>query len=86
MTWLLLGLGPLIFIAAMGIDYSHARMVQAVMDKRRHAAARWSVAQWGAATVGFVLAIKVTMWLLPFEACGLYCGMVLGVGYHSPDA
>jgi hypothetical protein len=43
-----------------------------------HIAARWSLVQWGAATVGFVLAVRVTMWLLPFEGLGLWIGTLLG--------
>lgn len=43
-----------------------------------HAASRWSVVQWGAATVGFVVAVKVSIWFVPFEGLGLKLGTLLG--------
>ncbi len=42
------------------------------------AAARWSVVQWAAASVGFVVAVRVSIWLLPFEGLGLWLGTMLG--------
>lgn len=41
-------------------------------------AALWSVGQWSAASVGFVVAVKVSIWYLPFEAAGLAAGTLLG--------
>ncbi len=41
-------------------------------------ASLWSVGQWSAASVGFVVAVKVSMWYLPFEAAGLAIGTYLG--------
>lgn len=64
--------------ATATVDYSHARYVSALLDGRRHAAACWSVAQWMAASVGFVVAIRVSLWMLPAEAFGLYLGTWLG--------
>ena len=76
MTWLFC---LLVLAAATGIDFAHVRHVQAVGAGRAHAAALWSVAQWASATVGFVVAVRVSMWVLPFEAAGLYAGSLLAV-------
>lgn len=72
------GLALLITCASACIDYASARYFRAMEDKDVHRAGRWSVAQWLAASIGFVVAVKVTVWLLPFEAIGLYLGTVFG--------
>lgn len=72
-------LGLAVLVSSAGIDYSHARYVQALTSGARWRAAGWSVGQWGAGTVGFVVAIKVSLWLLPCEAAGLYLGTVLAI-------
>ena len=69
----------LVFVASCTIDFAHTRYVQAVTAGRRHQAAAWSVLQWMAASIGFVVAIRVTMWVLPLEAAGLYVGTLLAV-------
>lgn len=76
-------LGLLVGLAATSIDYSHSRLDAALADCRaglpaRHRAARWSVAQWTAATVAFVVAVRVDLWYLPLEGAGLYLGTYLG--------
>lgn len=83
-------LALLVTATMAAVDYAHARYVLAmdrvrVVDARGlpwwrrpvHAAAGWSVLQWAAAAVGFIVSVRVTMWLLPFEAIGLYLGTVL---------
>lgn len=72
------GLAALVTIASACIDFASARYFRAMEDKDVHRAARWSVGQWVPAAVGFVVAVKVSMWLLPFEAIGLYLGTWLG--------
>jgi hypothetical protein len=67
-----------VFLAAVTIDYSHARCVAALVDGRRVPAALWSVCQWMGATVGFVVAVKLSLWVLPFECLGLFVGTLLG--------
>lgn len=67
-----------VFLAAVTIDYSHARCVAALVEGRRIAAATWSVLQWSGATVGFIVAVKCSMWVLPFEGLGLFLGTLLG--------
>lgn len=65
-------------VATTAVDYAHARYVQALVAGRQHAAARWSVAQWAATSVGFVVAVKYSLLILPAEAVGLYVGTLLG--------
>lgn len=81
MTDVLLALG--VFLAAVTIDFSHARYVRALVDDRRIAAATWSVLQWSGATVGFFVAVTHSMWFLPFEALGLFVGTLLGCGKRA---
>lgn len=86
MSWAIAGLGLVVGAAAAAVDYCHARYVRALVRARRHAAARWSLAQWGASVLGLVLVIRVSLWLLPFEGVGLYLGTWLGsdVGNSRP--
>lgn len=67
-----------VFAAAVTIDFSHARYVRAMISGHRYAAATWSVVQWSGAIVGFVIAVRHSMWVLPFEAAGLFVGTLLG--------
>lgn len=79
MTPIMLGIGLLVFVSTCALDFAHTRYVIAVHDGHRHKAAKWSVIQWMAATIGFIAAIKVSLYLLPFEAAGLYVGTLLGM-------
>lgn len=74
----------IVLLSATLIDYAHARCVVAIADRAPHRAALWSIVQWGGATVGFIIAVKVTFWVLPFEAAGLYIGTMLAVRPHPP--
>lgn len=71
-------LAILVTLTMIGVDYCHARYTRAMMAGRVLPSALWSVGQWCAATAGFVIAVKVSMWYLPFEALGLFIGTVLG--------
>lgn len=71
------------FTACLMIDFAHARYVRAMSENRVLHAANWSVIQWGAGCIGFVIALKVTLWLMPFEALGLYVGTYLGARKNS---
>ncbi len=71
-------LAALITASTICVDFAAARWSLAVRDGRRWAAGRWSVAQWAATSAGFVLVVKVNIWLLPFEAVGLFIGSVWG--------
>lgn len=72
-------LGVLIFVASFAIDYAHARYLGAVAAGKSVRAANWSLAQWLAATIGFVVAVKVSLWVLPFEAAGMYAGTLAAI-------
>ncbi len=72
-------LGILVFVSAMAIDWANTRYVISVGERAVHKAALWSVAQWMASLVGFVVALKITLWMLPIEAAGLYAGTVLSL-------
>ena len=72
-----------VFFAAITIDFSHARYVRALVADRRVAAASWSVLQWSGATVGFLVAVTHSLWILPFEMLGLFVGTLLGAGKQS---
>lgn len=73
-----------IFLAAASIDYAHALYVRAVIERRRRSAAIWTVLQWSASTVGFVVAVKVSLWYLPLEAAGLVTGTLLAIPDKEP--
>ncbi len=79
MTWALLPLGLLVLVSSAAIDYAHARYAYARDAGWRWRAAAWSTAQWCGACVGFLVAVKVSLWLLPFEAAGLAIGTWLAV-------
>lgn len=80
MIWLeAAGLGVLIAVAFAIVDLSHARYLAARETRRGWTASAWSVLGWGAATLGFVVAVRVSMWFLPFEAIGLAVGTRIGV-------
>lgn len=72
-------LALLVFLSAVGIDAANVRYVLAVQRKDAYRAAAWSCAQWGASLVGFLVAVKVTLWMLPFEMLGLYVGCLLSL-------
>lgn len=67
-------LGLAVFLSSVVIDYAHAQYAYARDAGRRFAMANWGVLQWGAASVGFVAAVKVSIWLLPLEGLGLWVG------------
>lgn len=77
MEFVLIGL--LVFVTAAGIDYAHGRYLRAFASGHSLAAASWSVAQWTAGTIAFVVAVKVSMLLIPLEAAGLFVGTLLAV-------
>lgn len=67
------------FVSAMAIDWANTRYVLAVGRGDRIVAANWSVLQWCASLVGFLVAIKITLWMLPLELLGLWCGTLLSM-------
>jgi hypothetical protein len=63
-----------VFASRAALDYAHVRYVAACTTNRAARAANWSVIQWTAGTIGFAVAVKVSLWFLPAEAAGLWCG------------
>lgn len=61
-----------------GVDFCHAQYTRALITGFPLLAALWSVAQWTCASVGFVVAVKISIYYLPFEALGLMIGTYLG--------
>jgi hypothetical protein len=76
----------LVLVSATLIDFAHARCVVAIAERAPYRAALWSLLQWAGATVGFIVAVKVTFWVLPFEALGLYVGTVVAVATSKDGA
>jgi len=72
--------GLAVFLAAVTINFSGARLDIALRERRRLAASNWSVAQWAAAALVFVIAVKESLWFLPLEAAGLWIGTFIGTG------
>jgi hypothetical protein len=77
-------LAILVTCTMMVLDYCHARYTRAMMAGEGLKASFWSVGQWSAASVGFVVAVKVSMWYLPFEALGLFLGTYIGARKLKP--
>lgn len=76
MTWFVYAaLALAVTASSASLDFAHAHY-QAAPDRVR--AGMWSVAQWAAATVGLVVAVRVSWWLIPFEPLGLFLGTWIG--------
>ena len=72
-------LAILVFFSAMGIDWANTKYVLSVSRGEATKAAFWSVLQWLSSLVGFLIAVKITLWLLPFEMAGLWLGTYLSM-------
>ena len=70
-------LAVVVAASAAAVDFAGARYARALVEPRAHAASRWSVVQGIVGSVGFIVAVKVTLWTLPFEALGWYLGTYL---------
>lgn len=76
----------LVTVAMAMVDFCQSQYTNAITRKDANgnanpatlAAALWSVGQWGAATIGFVVAVKLSFVYLFFEAIGLFLGTMLG--------
>jgi hypothetical protein len=67
------------FVCAALIDFAYARQTIATTNGRALAAANWRAIAYSFGCFGWLVAIKVGMWLLPFELAGLYLGTLVGV-------
>jgi len=74
-VWLFL----VVFVSATCLDYCHGNYIMAVEDRKAYHAALWSSLQWCAGVVGFLVAVKVSLWALPAEVAGLAVGTVLSI-------
>lgn len=74
----------LVFFSAAAIDFANTRYVMAVGEGRARAAAKWSVLQWCSSLVGFLVAVKITLWMLPVEMLGLYVGTLWSMRNKTP--
>ena len=77
-------LAALVFWSAVGIDYCATSYIRAVQADDVVKAMLWSVCQWSCSLVGFLVAVKVTLWMLPVEAAGLALGTYLSMRRSTP--
>jgi hypothetical protein len=73
--WLFL----VVFVSATCLDYCHGNYIMAVEKREAWYAALWSSLQWCAGVIGFLVAVKISLWALPAEVLGLTVGTVLSV-------
>ncbi len=67
------------FMCAALIDFAYARQTIATTSGRALAAANWRAIAYSFGCFGWLVAIKIGLWLLPFELAGLYLGTLIGV-------
>lgn len=75
----------LVFISATLLDYCHGQYIVSVEARAAGRAALWSSLQWLAGLVGFLVAVKVSLWALPAEVAGLALGTWLSVRRAQRD-
>lgn len=75
----MIGLFLLVFVSATMLDFCHGSYIIAVGKRLPYRAAGWSILTWCSGLVGFLVAVKVTLWVLPAEALGTALGTVLSV-------
>ncbi len=68
----------LVFAATAGIHIAAAFVTRAIVDYQ-YRAALWDLAQWSCAVIGFVTAVKVSLWYLVPEGIGVLAGGLFGV-------
>ena len=66
----------LVTVTMASVYFCDVRYTRALLANRIYQSGLWGVTGWGAATVGFVIAVKLSMYYLPFEACGVFIGIV----------
>lgn len=80
-----IALALLVFCSAVALDYCATQYVRAVGSSHVNRAAMWSVLQWASSLVGFLVAFKVTLWMLPVEALGLWVGTQVSMRGWRPN-
>lgn len=82
----MVALALLVFVASATISYCATRQDDALRPPvRRVAAANWGVLSWMGAIVGFVVAVKISMWVLIVEGLGLWLGTYVASGKVRGD-
>ncbi len=75
-----------VFVTSAAVDYAHAQYARHRDAGRAVVSALWGVGQWAATSVGFVVAVRVSLWYLPCEAIGLATGTFIAVRrMHKPE-
>lgn len=74
------------FASAAAIDFAEARYVREVGDRRGHEAGCWSTAIWALGSLGFIAAVKWSLWLMLPEGLGFYVGTRLAVWWDVTRA
>lgn len=80
-TFILLGLA--VFASSVALDFAAARWARAVSKEQIWLAGQWTFVQWAATLPGFMTAVAVSWWLLPFEGVGLATGSMVAVWWTS---
>jgi len=72
-------LAVLVFCMSAAIDYCDCRCTMSVMAREPNAAAFWSIVQYVLGAAGFVMVVKVSLWLMVPECLGLLVGTRLAL-------
>lgn len=67
------------FMCAALIDFAYARQTIATTNGQAFVSANWRALSYSLGCFGWLVAIKIGVWLLPFELAGLYLGTLVGV-------
>jgi hypothetical protein len=68
------------FVCAALIDFAYVRQTIAITNGLAFASANWRALSYSLGCFGWLVAVKIGVWLLPFELAGLYLGALIGVG------
>jgi hypothetical protein len=72
-------LAVLVFCMSAAIDYCDCRCTLAVTARDPNAAALWSILQYVLGAAGFIMVVKVSLWLMVPECLGLLVGTRLAL-------
>ncbi len=68
-----------VFAMSAAIDYCDCRCTLAVTAREPNAAALWSILQYVLGAAGFIMVVKVSLWLMVPECLGLLVGTRLAL-------
>lgn len=75
----------LCFVMCLACDWLSVKHIYASMAGHAWTSALISAAWTGVSALGFVIALKVSLWLLLSDVLGHAVGSYLGVKYRSPS-